>query len=260
MTRRLKDFEISLQIKNENFIRPPRERQRNWLLNRSLNEFANNLLHLHELAANFVEGKEESHVQGRAEAVLEDEDIMEDWQIPLMEAMAQAVVEGEGDVLEVGFGRGISSTFIQEIGVRSHTIVECNQAIEQRLLEWRKDYPGRDIRVIRGRWQDTIDQLKIYDGIFYHTYPLDETEYADQVIKSTTFAESFFPIAASHLRKGGNFSYQTYEIDSLSREHQRLLLEFFSSFALKVVKPLNLPEDVRDAWWSNSMTVVKAVK
>ena len=36
MTRRIKrkkDFEVSLTLKNDDFIRPPRDAQRNWLLN-----------------------------------------------------------------------------------------------------------------------------------------------------------------------------------------------------------------------------------
>ena len=39
MTRKIKrfrDFEIELRLKNEDFIRPPVDAQRNWLLNRAL--------------------------------------------------------------------------------------------------------------------------------------------------------------------------------------------------------------------------------
>ena len=57
MTRRIRrhrDFEVSLEIKNEGFIRPPRDSQRNWLLNKAVAEFADNLQALDALAARFV--------------------------------------------------------------------------------------------------------------------------------------------------------------------------------------------------------------
>ncbi len=77
--------------------------------------------------------------------------------------------------------------------------------------------------------------------------------------RSVTFAAHFFPAAAEHLRPGGVFTYLTGEIDSLSRAHQRLLLERFSSFRVQRVA-LRVPDDVRDAWWADSMAVVEAVK
>ncbi len=40
---------------------------------------------------------------------------MEDWQTPLMQAMARHVTETHGDVLEIGFGRGVSAEFIQQL-------------------------------------------------------------------------------------------------------------------------------------------------
>ena len=76
---------------------------------------------------------------------------------------------------------------------------------------------------------------------------------------SVPFAEHFFPTADEHLVGGGVFTYLTNEIDSLSRGHQRHLFENFSSFRLHLV-PLELPSDVRDAWWADSMAVIEVVK
>jgi len=77
---------------------------------------------------------------------------------------------------------------------------------------------------------------------------------------SVTFADHFFPHAAEHLVDGGVFTYLSNEMDSLSRMHQRLLLRHFSRIELQVIRNLQLPDDVNDAWWSDSMVVVKAVK
>jgi guanidinoacetate N-methyltransferase len=124
---------------------------------------------------------------------------------------------------------------------------------------WKKQYPEQDIVLIHGKWQDVTDQLELYDGIFFHTYPLNETEWVDYIAHSTTFAEHFFPTAVDHLRQGGIFTYLTNEIDSFSRAHQRLVFRYFNSLTLQVV-PLSLPANLKDAWWADSMVVIKAVK
>jgi len=263
MTRKIKrteNFDIALQIKSDEFINPPREAQRNWLLNRAIAEFQDDLTALDGLAKRFVPGRDEYDTRDHGQEMLKDQEIMEDWQIPVMKAMADIVTEAHGDVLEVGFGRGVSSDYIQERGVKSHTIIECNDDILNNLNEWKAERPDSDIRPVHGMWQDVGDQLEAYDGIFFHTYPLNEDEHEDYVVKSTTFAEHFFPTAAKHLRKGGIFTYLTNEIDSFSRPHQRLVFKYFESFTLKVVDKLELPEFCLDTLWADSMVVIKAVK
>ena len=264
MTRRIKrmrDFDITVQIKNEDFIRPPRDSQRNWLLNKALAEFAQDLGALHESAAGFVPGADTGLLSGdRTQTELADEEIMEDWQRPIMQAMADIVTETRGDVLEIGFGRGVASTMIQERGVRSHTIIKCNDSIVRRFEAWRDQYPGADIRIVHGLWQDVLDDLGRFNAIFFHTYPLNESELVEQIVESTTFADHFFPHAAAHLEHGGVFTYLSNEVDSLSRQHQRLLFRHFSSIEIRIIESLQIPADVRDAWWSDSMAAVKAVR
>lgn len=262
MTRRIKrsdKFEITLVVKDDQFIRPPRDAQRNALLNRAIKEFAEDLTTLDHQACEFVEGAVQNTFTDRTQTVLSDQEIMEDWQVPVMKAMAKVVAEAKGDVLEIGFGRGISSGMIQEHQVRSHTIIECNNAIVDRFHKWKEDYKDKDIRLAHGMWQDVIDDLEYFDGIFFHTYPLNEDEYMNYVNGSVTFAEHFFETAAKHLQPEGVFTYFSNEIGSLSREHQRLIFKYFSSFSLEIVK-LTVPNDVKDTWWANSMVVIKAVK
>ncbi len=261
--RRHPAFDISLQFKTDDFINPPREIQKNWLINRAISEFVDDLTYLDVVSKRLVPGCDPNGTEmghDRSQEVLGEQQIMEDWQIPLMAAMARVVTETAGDVLEIGFGRGVSATYIQEFGVKSHTIVECNRHIINTLYDrWRKEYPHSNIRLIPGMWQDITDLLGVYDGIFFHTFVLNRDEFVKHVVNSVTFAEHFFPTAAEHLREGGVFTYLTNEIDSLSRAHQRLILKYFSSFALTVQR-LALPENVRDLWWADSMVVVKAIK
>lgn len=263
MTRRIKrhhDFDLSLELKRDDFIRPPRDAQRNWLLNTAIAEFVENLEALDAHARRFVPGTDDLPTADRAQADLRDEEIMEDWQIPLMRAMAEVVTQSHGDVLEVGFGRGVSAGFIQDRGVRSHTVIECNDNIVGRFRDWASAYPGQDLRIEHGLWQDVLPRLGLYDGIFFHTYPLNEEDLVAQISASATFAEHFFSHAAAHLRQGGVFTYLSNEIDSLSRTHQRLLLRHFDAIGIRLVCGLDLPQGVRDAWWADSMVVVQAFR
>lgn len=262
MTRRLKrskEFELSLDIRDDSFVRPPRDSQRNWILNRVIREAADELQHLHSIAGSFVPGAPVDLAE-RSQTDLQDDDIMEDWQIPIMKEMARISVKAGGDVLEVGFGRGVASTFIQDLNPGSHTIVECNDSVVRRFESWKEQYPESDIRLLHGMWQDRVDAFQTYDTILFHTYPLNENEYVEQVSQSVTFAEHFFAVAAKHLRPGGVFTYLTSEIDTISRAHQRAIFRHFRSFTLSVISDLDVPQDTRDALWADSMALIAVTK
>ncbi len=263
MTRRIKRhpaFELVLEVRDENFIRTPQPRQRNSVLARVMKETADELVAMDRAARDFIRGGQPIEMSDRERAALDDQDIMEDWQIPIMREMARQVCAEGADVLEIGFGRGIASGMIQDCGVGSHTIIECNPHVVATFEDWRKGYPGRDIRMVEGLWQDVTDRLGHYDGVFFHTYPLNDQEYVETVAQSVTFAQHFFATAAGHLRDGGAFTYLTNEADSLSRAHQRLLLQYFSSFSIRLVQDLDIPQESRDSHWSQQMVVVRAEK
>ena len=256
-------FRLELHATTPGFIAPPREAQRNWLLGKTMEEFADDLEHLDAVARSLVRGFDHqigTDVRDITQARLNDQEIMEDWQIPLMHAMARHVTATHGDLLEIGFGRGVSAEIIQQAGVRSHTIVEPNDhSVSHYFAPWRARRPDMDIRLFHARWQDVDDQLGLFDSIFFHAFPMNEQEFADYVLRSVTFAEHAFAPMAAHLKSGGVFTYLTTEIDSLSRGHQRRLLQHFREISLHV-EPLQVPEDVKDMWWARSMVVVKAVK
>jgi amino acid adenylation domain-containing protein len=269
MIRSQSDFKLFLQLHNDDFVRPPRELQRNWILNRALDEAVDDLTHLDRVSKRFVPGSQRVEIQRKwrtspagfedTQLTIEGQQVMQDWERPLMRAMAEIAAETHGDVLEVGFGMGISATFLQECGIKSHTILECNEGVIEAYRAWRDRYPQSDIRLVPGRWQDMLDQLGTYDAILFDTYPLSEEEFVDTVVNSITFAEHFLPTAGSLLREAGILTYYTNEIDSFSRRHQRLLFKYFRSITLSVVRPLNPPADC-NYWWADSMVAVRAVK
>ena len=236
------DLRISIQLKKAAMISTPRQRQRTWLLNRVLRETSDDLAALDRIAGNFVPGNASPHLpRDLSVERLSDQEIMEDWQTPLMQSMTEWACQTRGDVLEIGFGRGVAATMIQNHKVRSHTIIEMNRhCIDDHFEPWVRHYKNRSIRLLEGRWQDVLDQLSQYDTVFFHAFPMNEDEFIRYVLHSATFAEHFFPVASRLLRAGGAFTYLSTEIDSLSRRHQRSLLEHFSEIQTRV-QPLSIP-------------------
>ena len=57
MTRRFPEFEITVYM-DDNYVTPPRPSQRNWILQRTLNEFADDLIHLDKTSKRFVIGSD----------------------------------------------------------------------------------------------------------------------------------------------------------------------------------------------------------
>ena len=242
-------------------IPAPRIRQRRWLVSQFQRETRENFEALHSIARSMVTGNAHPHLpRDLSDDKLSHQEIMEDWQTPMMKTMAEIVARGHGDVLEIGFGRGVSSTMIQELGVRRHTIVEMNpHCIANYFQPWIKKHRDASIELVEGRWQDVMDQLDTYDGVFFHAFPMSAQEFVEFVAESVTFAEHFFPSASSLLNPGGVFTYLSTEVDSLSRGHQRSLFKHFSEIRTRV-QPLSVPQDTKDAWWVNQMVVVSAHK
>ncbi len=263
MTKRFKrhrQFELSLTVNDDAFLRTPRDSQRSWFLNRTVKEAYEELLELDSITPHMVRGSDQVIDLDRAEGSLDDADIMEDWQIPIMKAMAEAVVSPGAEVLEIGMGRGIASEYIQQLSPASHTIIECNDTIANEFTTWKEKFPKSDIRLIHSMWQDCLDQLGTYDSILFHTYPLSDEEFVETVVKDVTFAAHFLAVAHKLLKPGGALTYLTNEFDSLSRAHQRALFEYFSEFTLSVVRDLDIPESTRDALWVKQMLVIRVIK
>jgi predicted O-methyltransferase YrrM len=245
----------------------PEGTQREWLVHRLLSETAADVEALDEITRAFVEGSRrpliEDHWEDAREHVDEHElvisgqQVMQAWETPLMDAMADAIASPERDVLELGFGMGISATALQRRGVRSHTIVEPNADVLERGREWAAGFPDADIRFVEGRWQEVLPELGQFDAIFYDTYPITEDEFL--AVVKTPFPIDFLEAAPALLRPGGVLTHYTNEIDSLSRWHQRVLLRGFTSFTVSVVDGLEPPPDC-NYWWAPTMALVVATR
>ena len=123
--------------------------------------------------------------------------VMMDWEAPLMKRHAEVTCrKPNSDVLEIGFGMGLSATFIQELEPKSHTIVECHPQILEKMKEWVK---GRNnVRIIEGEWYMVKDQFGMYDGIFYDAHN-------DNAMLKTTELKNY-------IKPGGVFTYYNEEV------------------------------------------------
>jgi protein-L-isoaspartate O-methyltransferase len=98
-------------------------------------------------------------------------EVMMDWEAPIMYASAQYVAENGGNILEIGYGMGISAGYIQSFGPKSHTIVEIHPEIAREASKWAFKREG--VTILQGDWYSLtkeIEGLGPYDGIFYDAY------------------------------------------------------------------------------------------
>ena len=143
--------------------------------------------------------------------VMEDYvEVMMDWEAPIMEKSAEFVCHNKGDILEIGFGMGICSDYIQSQGVNSHTIIEIHPQIIERLNTWASG--KSNVTVITGDWS-SVSISDTYDGIFLDTFG-DEN------------LDKFKDFALARLKSGGKITYwnnkeaeyNPYSFDSVSYE------------------------------------------
>ncbi len=95
-------------------------------------------------------------------------EVMMSWEDSLMSASAAYICEGGGDILEIGFGMGISAGYIQSQSISSHTIIENHPQIIEKANAWAAG--KSNVTIVTSSWYDIKDSLSTYDGIFYDTY------------------------------------------------------------------------------------------
>ena len=124
--------------------------------------------------------------------------IMHEWESELMKKHAEFVCERGGNILEIGFGMGISAGFIQDENPVSHTIIELHPQIAEKAREWAADKPS--VTIIEGDWRTVLPTLeegtiqitpKMFDGVFFDPYGFwsEWSTFADAVVphcKTTT--------------------------------------------------------------------------
>ena len=111
------------------------------------------------------------------------------------------ICENGGDILEIGFGAGITANKIQTYNIKSHTIIEKENYFFDKLTRWAKDKPN--VTPIRGDWREVIPKDKTYDGILLDTWNNEEEK---------EYKISLFNILKSHTKTGTIFVCATTNI------------------------------------------------
>ena len=109
-------------------------------------------------------------------------EVMMDWEDSLMSASAAYVCQNGGDILEIGFGMGISAGYIQSHSINSHTIIENHPQVIEKLKIWAQDKPN--VNIVEGDWYDVKNQLSTYDGVFYDTFGDSDMRYFSSSLSS----------------------------------------------------------------------------
>lgn len=135
------------------------------------------------------------------------DEIMMRWETPIMYKHAEFVAGAGGDILELGFGMGISADFIQSFKPKSHTIIEIHPQIYQKAMEWAEG--KENVKIILGDWYDVYESLGKFDGLFHDTYD----DYNTMEI---------FKLYPTILNKGGRFTIWNKDIID-ERTHGKLV-------------------------------------
>jgi len=157
-------------------------------------------------------------VYSEHDLIILGESVMEDWETPYMQVLARIAAEKGGTILELGFGMGIASRFIQEYNIVKHIIIEANRHVAEMARKFAASSVC-EVEILEGFWEDLIETIpdNSIDGILFDTYPLEVAELYQNHFK-------FFPFAYKKLKMGGVFTYYSDEIDGFSEVHLRNLL------------------------------------
>lgn len=111
-------------------------------------------------------------------------EVMMRWESPIMKKKAEWVCQNGGDIIEFGFGMGISADYIQQHSINSHTICEIHPQVLEKLYEWAKDKPN--VTILEGDWFDNINQMKTYDGILFDTFKDPQARFLPEILPQIT--------------------------------------------------------------------------
>ena len=96
------------------------------------------------------------------------DEVMMDWEHSIMSASAAYITENGGDILEIGFGMGISAGYMHSHSIDSHTIVENHPEIIPKAVHWASN--KSNVTIVSQSWYGVRNSLGTFDGIFYDIF------------------------------------------------------------------------------------------
>jgi guanidinoacetate N-methyltransferase len=180
--------------------------------------------------------------------------VMSGWEEPYMRKLAEIATAsaGNGRVLELGYGLGISAGFIQQNAPAEHVIIEMNQEIASHGRQFASRQKGK-VTILEGFWQDIVPQLETgsFQGILFDTYPLSEEE-VDVIFYP--FLEHAFRLLGS----GGTLTYYSDEATWFSAEHEQALRDLGFSHIDGVLCEIVPPADCE--YWRQTTILAPIVR
>jgi len=106
--------------------------------------------------------------------------IMMQWERSVMRMSADLITHNKGDVLNVGFGMGIIDSFIQERQPYTHWIIEKHPQVIDHMKKtgW---YDKKNVKILEGGWEDYVNYLPCFDGIYFDTWDNTYSKFLDRV-------------------------------------------------------------------------------
>lgn len=142
--------------------------------------------------------------------------VMQRWEDNYMKSLSAIATSHGGDILEVGYGLGISARYIQKSQkITSHTIIECHPEIYRvAKKQFTSQVKSVKPKIVLGFWEKITPDIKdeFYDGILFDTAPLDSGVQFFQFFP-------FFSEAYRLLKVGGVFTYFSDERNKISNKH-----------------------------------------
>jgi guanidinoacetate N-methyltransferase len=181
--------------------------------------------------------------------------IMQTWERPYMRRLSDVATSRGGAVLEIGYGMGISASFIQQApSLSTHVVIECHPAIcAQARKRWRTALRRGRMNILEGFWEDVTPSLQSesFDGILFDSCPLDKD------IELFHFFP-FFHEAYRLLKGDGVLTYFSDEPRGLSQRHRRYLRAAGFKLLAHEVCEVNPPPDCR--YWKHQSIVVPIIR
>ena len=113
-----------------------------------------------------MDTKQQNWIQEKAiytpdQLIVNGVEVMQDWEIPYMKKLASIATSNGGQVLELGFGLGLSAGFIQDSpNIKKHTIIEAHPDVRefahQKFPEALRT--GR-MEIVPGFWQEVSSRF-----------------------------------------------------------------------------------------------------
>lgn len=196
--------------------------------------------------------------------------VMMSWETDLMKLGCETIVEKgkyleeneedlEINVLNIGFGMGIIDTMIQAKAPTHHYICEAHPDVLKKLKDdgW---FEKKNVTILSGRWQDTLDDLLsqgnvFFNGIYYDTF---SEHYSDML--------ELFNFIVGLLKPHGVFSFFNglgADRQVIYEVYKKLVTIDLNNYGLECkFTAINLPEstlkkddksvwdDVKRSYWS----------